>query len=140
MSYQLTITSKPAYLHAIVTGLNDRENVARYLEEIHRECVARSCKRLLIEERLEGPRLNTMDVFQVASGGSGPAGRYFEAIAYVDVNAKGELMKFAETVATNRAVRVRVFPTVDDAEKWLADKSGSGTPSEGQSAADPPRN
>jgi hypothetical protein len=56
MTYKLTIDQKPTYLHAIVTGCNGRENVARYLEEIRHECIARRCFRVLIEERLEGPR------------------------------------------------------------------------------------
>jgi hypothetical protein len=43
----------------------------------------------------------------------------FEAIAYVDVNAEGDLMKFAETVAVNRSLPVRVFSTVGEAERWL---------------------
>jgi hypothetical protein len=41
------------------------------------------------------------------------------SIAYVDVNAQGSLMKFAEDVAVNRGLRVRVFGTVADAERWL---------------------
>jgi hypothetical protein len=47
---------------------------------------------------------------------------FFEAIAYVDVNAAGALMQFAETVAVNRALPVKVFPTVAEAEEWLAEK------------------
>ena len=119
MSYKLTITQKPTYLHAVVTGVNSRENVAAYLEELRRECVERGCSRLLIEERLEGPRLGTMDVFQIAAEGSSSAQGMFEAIAYVDVNAAGSLMKFAETVAANRFLPVRVFASVSDAERWL---------------------
>jgi hypothetical protein len=128
MSYKLTFIKKPAYLHAIVTGSNSKENVARYLDEIQRECGVRGCSRVLIEERLEGPRLGTMPVFEIASGGSSRARRSFEAIAYVDVNAEGDLMKFAETVAVNRGLHVRVFSSVNDAEKWLEGKGGGGTP------------
>jgi hypothetical protein len=40
-------------------------------------------------------------------------------MAYVDVNAAGTLMKFAENAAVNRGITVRVFATVADAEKWL---------------------
>jgi hypothetical protein len=119
MSYKLTITQKPAYLHAIVTGLNNQENVVRYLEEIQRECTARGCPRVLIEERLEGPRLNTMGVFQIASEATTRSQGFFEAIAYVDVNAEGDLMEFAETVAVNRGLPVAVFSSVSEAEKWL---------------------
>ena len=119
MSYKLTIHQKPAYLHAIVTGRNTRENVTRYLEEIHGECMTRNCFRVLVEERLEGPRLGTTDVFQIVSEGSSKAGGAYKAFAYVDVNAKGELMQFAETVAVNRGIPVVVFSTVADAEKCL---------------------
>ena len=38
MTYELTINQKPTYLHAIVTGRNSSETVARYLEGILREC------------------------------------------------------------------------------------------------------
>ena len=70
MMYALTIDQKPTYLHAIVTGRNSRENVTRYLEEILQACIARKCFRVLIEERLEGPRLGTLDVFEIVSQGS----------------------------------------------------------------------
>ena len=119
MSYKLIFHQKPGYLHAIVTGKNTTENVAGYLEEIRLECIARNCSRVLAEERLEGPRLGTTDVFRIVSEGSLKADGTYKAFAYVDVNAKGDLMQFAETVAVNRGVPVTVFATVAEAEKWL---------------------
>jgi len=119
MSYKLTLDQKATYLHAVVTGQNSRANVRLYLEEVHAECVARSCFRVLIEERLEGPRLEAMDVFEIAANGSRGISGVFRAIAYVDVNASGEMMKFAETVAVNRGIPVRLFASIADAEKWL---------------------
>jgi hypothetical protein len=119
MNYQLKIEQKPGFLHAVATGRNTRENVQRYLQEVLRECLARGCGRVLIEERLEGPRLATGDVFDIASEGAARGATTLPAIAYVDVNAQGPLMKFAEDVAVNRGVRVRVFGTVADAERWL---------------------
>ena len=62
MSYQLQIVEKPTYLHAIVTGPNTLENVAGYLQDVMRECEARQCFDVLIEERLTGRRLETWDV------------------------------------------------------------------------------
>ena len=134
MTYKLTIDQKPTYLHVIVTGRNSRENVMRYLEETLRECTARSCFRVLIEERLDGPRLGTMDVFEIASVESGKASEIIKAIAYVDVNAEGNLMQFAETVAVNRGLPIVVFSTVADAEKWL--QSNDRGDSEPHAAAD----
>jgi hypothetical protein len=119
MSYTLTITPKPTYLHAVITGQNTLDNVKSYLDDIQQACAARNCYRILIEERLEGPRLGIMDVFRIASEGSRIAHEPYKAIAYVDVNAKGDLMTFAETVAVNRALPVRVFASVIDAERWL---------------------
>lgn len=127
MTYKLTIHEKPTYLHAVVTGRNSRENVERYLAELLRECTARKCFRVLIEERLEGPRLQTVDVFEIAMEASTRARRKMRAIAYVDVNASGELMHFAETVAVNRSLPVAVFSTVADAERWLLDADRLGT-------------
>jgi hypothetical protein len=119
MTYQLTITPRRTYLHAIVTGTNNKQNVENYLEDIQRECAARGCFRVLIEERLEGPRLGTADVFQIASNGSRRTLGRFEAIAYVDSNAEGDLMAFAETVAVNRSLPVKVFSSVREAETWI---------------------
>ena len=119
MTYKLTIDQKPTYQHVIVTGRNSRENVVQYLEQTLRECTARSCFRVLIEERLDGPRLGTLDVFQIVSEASSKADGIVKAIAFVDVNAESNMMQFAETVAVNRGVPVVVFSTVAEAEKWL---------------------
>ena len=120
MTYELTIESKPGYLHVTVSGDNTRENIARYMEEVVRECTLRQCFRVLVEERLDGPRLGTLDVFELVSTGSKRFLRTLTAMAFVDVNAcNQEMMQFAENVAVNRAFPVRVFPTVLAAERWL---------------------
>jgi hypothetical protein len=117
--FSLEINQKATYLHVVVTGKNSKENVENYLKEILRECVARNCSKVLIEEHLKGPRLGTFDVYSIASRGALQAFGKLKAIAYVDINAEGDLMKFAETIAVNRALPVRVFSTVAEAEKWL---------------------
>jgi hypothetical protein len=120
VSYHMSIEAKPGYLHFIVSGDNTRENVVRYMEEVVRECTLRQCFRALIEERLQGPRLGTLDVFEMVSAGSNRFLRTLRAMAYVDINARSqEMMQFAENVAVNRAFPVRVFPTVTAAERWL---------------------
>ena len=120
MSYELTVEAKPGYLHIIVTGDNTRENVVRYMEEVVRECTLRQCFRVLVEERLEGPRLGTLDVFEMVATGSTRFLRTLKAMAYVDINARDqEMMHFAENVAVNRTFPVKVFPTVVAAERWL---------------------
>ena len=122
MPYQIKITEKPTYLHAVVTGENTPENVIGYLQDLLRDCEARQCFNVLIEENLSGRRLETWDVYQIASDSSAHARGVFRSIAYVDVNWSGELMKFAETVANNRGVPMALFATVAEAEQWLAGK------------------
>jgi hypothetical protein len=120
--YRLTITPAADYLHVLVTGTNSAEAVAAYLAEVQRECLARGCFRVLIEEHLEGPRLTTFPVFKIAAEGSARALGIMQAIAYVDAHAEGELMQFAETVAKNRGLPVAVFRDVADARAWLASR------------------
>jgi hypothetical protein len=126
VTYKLSFAQKPGYLHAVVTGRNSKENVARYLADIQRQCMERACRRVLIEERLEGPRLGPLDVFDIASEGRDRVDGQLPIVAYVDVNAAGTLMKFAEDVAVNRGVIVQVFATVAEAEKWLLELDAAG--------------
>jgi hypothetical protein len=121
MSYQLNFERYPEYLHAIVTGTNDQESVKRYLQDIRAECKRLGCFRVLIDERLEGPRLAVDDVFTIASEGAMDAMGIFEAIAYVDPHM-GQMAAFAETVAVNRGMPVRFFESVEDARSWLLEQ------------------
>jgi hypothetical protein len=119
-SYELSITQAQGYVHAVVTGTNSAESNLGYFDELLRECIAKGYRRVLIEERLVGPRLSTTDVFNLASTMSGRASGLFDAVAYVDVNAKSESnAKFGENVAVNRGVRVKAFRTVEEAVQWL---------------------
>src|SRR5215472_548746 len=136
MKYKLTIEPKAGYLHVIVTGDNTRENVTRYMEEVIRECTRRQCFRVLIEERLEGPRLGTLEVFEMVAAGSERFLRTLKAMAYVDVNARSaEMTRFAENVAVNRGFPVKVFHTVAAAEHWL--QAGSPPNAAPSPASDP---
>ena len=119
MAYQLKIEQKPGYLHFKVTGRNTADNVARYMQEVMQECTARRCPRVLIEENLEGARLGTMEVFTMVTAGAKRYHGMLEALAFVDLNSEGGVMRFAEDVAVNRGIPVRVFRTVEGAENWL---------------------
>lgn len=122
MAFELKVEPKHDYLHAVVTGDNSREDVFGYLRELLHACQQRHVTRLLIEERLTGPRLGPVDVFDIAAQGSNEVAGSLTTIAYVDVYAIGDTMKFAENVAVNRGLPVRIFATVAEAEQWLADR------------------
>ena len=66
-------------------------------------------------------------MFDLASQADLEVGRVVKAMAYVDVNAEGDLMQFAETVAVNRGFPVKMFATVADAEHWLLHKGRGDT-------------
>jgi hypothetical protein len=119
MAHTLRITERPGYLHALVTGSNTRADVEGYLDELFGECKDRGIFRVLLEERLEGPRLPAEEAFRIAMEGGLRCGCVTMEIAYVDVNATGDMMRHAAAVASNRWLRVAVFPTVAEAEAWL---------------------
>ena len=81
MDYQLTLEQRPGYLYARVRGRNSPETVLAYLNELMEECRRLDCFRLLIDEQLDGPRLEAGDVFSVASEGAMSALGVFHAIA-----------------------------------------------------------
>lgn len=124
MSYKISFSDRPGYIHALVTGENSRDSVVNYMEEVLRECKDKDCFRVLIEERLEGPRLQTMDVFTISSEGSMKVLGIFEAIAYVD-EKMGEMRDFVETVAVNRGLPIATFSTIDEAESWLGQQQSA---------------
>jgi hypothetical protein len=126
MNYELTVIPKTGYLHAIVTGQNTPQNVTAYLSELLSEVRVQGCPYVLLEERLEGPRLGIADVFEITSEGSQRAIGAIRALAYIDVNASDDTMKFAELVATNRSMPVRVFSAVAEAERWLREEVNKG--------------
>ncbi len=121
MSYDLKVRKKNGYLHFSVAGENTRENVAGYLSEVPVRCLEYNCPYVLIEENLSGPSLGISAIFDIAAEGSKHVRPGVGAIAYVDVNPEHNLdsMQFAEDVAVNRGVFVRMFSSVSDAEKWL---------------------
>lgn len=119
MSYKVTFEDKPTYIHAKVTGSNSYDTVFRYVSDIYEECRKQDCFRVLIEERLDGPRLDGMEVFSLVSEGSTKMPGKFEAVAYVDENM-GDMARFAETVAVNRGMPVSTFNNVSDAKDWLS--------------------
>jgi hypothetical protein len=120
MNYELKVTKKPGFLHAIVTGQNTEETNRGYLEEMLHRCEAQGCGSVLIEERLEGQRLTMTQIFEIASRMTLKALGKVRVVAFVDVNAENQgNTRFGENIAVNRGLNVGVFLTVAAAEAWL---------------------
>ena len=116
--YRFELVVHPAYLHATVYGAHTPENALRFLREVYEACLANRKDSVLLDMRLEGPTMGTSSIFSVVQERSGE-GRELRRIAYVDSDREPEKAKFAETVARNRGVNVRLFPSVEEARKWL---------------------
>ena len=121
MPYQLTLEEHPAYLHAKVSGTHSPENLLRFLREAYAACMERGQSALLLEVAFSGPSLDVTSIFGVILEGSADAVKLGK-IGYVDASPRDpERMRFAETVALNRGVNVRLFRDIDSARKWMSD-------------------
>ena len=121
MSYALSVENKGTYLHIRVTGDNTPKNVANYLSEVRDKCAEHQCSNVLIEENLKGPSLGAGVIYNIVTEAGNQVWPVVRRIAYIDVNPAHNTrsMQFAETVAVNRGVNVRLFSSVVDAQKWL---------------------
>ena len=121
MAYQLTIEERPTYVYARVDGDLTPANALRFLEEAHAACVKSGRADLLLDMQLRGPNLNTTSVYDVISQRAA-SGSKLRKIAYVPYKNEDQSMAyFAETVAMNRGVNVRLFDSVTAAERWLVE-------------------
>lgn len=122
MDYVFNVERKAGYLHAKVSGDNDPAHVIRYLRDVYNACLREKCPRVLIEEALEGPGLGVAEVFGVVEKASEQVWPVVQQIAYVDTNPRHDFtkMQFAEVVAANRGVNVRVFSSIRNAKEWLS--------------------
>ncbi len=121
MAYDMKVMREDGYLHVVVTGDNTPDDVAAYLDQIRRVCAEHGLAKVLIEENLTGPQLGTVDIYDVINAASGGVAPAIRSVAFVDTNPEHDFapMKFAETVAVNRGVSVRVFRDVPAAREWI---------------------
>ena len=119
-TYHLAIQEHPTYLHAAVTGTHSPENAMRFLKEVYEACVKAGKTAALLEVNLVGPSLDATSIFRVVSQRSGD-GLKLRKIAYVDASSRDpEKKRFAETVAINRGVNVRLFQDLAKAKEWMS--------------------
>ena len=120
--YRLVIVDHPSYLKATVTGEHNAPNALRFLTEAFDACAKSGHSALLLEFNLTGPSLDSSSIFDVVAQRTAIAAK-LRKIAYVDRANFGrdpEKMKFAETVAMNRGVNVRLFHDLETAGAWLS--------------------
>ena len=127
MPYHLSIEEHPGYVHARASGEMSAENALRFLVEANAACRQRGGRSLLLEFGFSGPSLDGGAIYEIITARSAHA-TAFERIAYVDASTERDKahMQFAETIARNRGVNVRLFRGVEEARQWLH------SPTEGQ--------
>jgi len=119
MSYALEYEDRKGYLYARATGTNSRDNFTAYFTEVVDECDARGYRRVLIDDRLEGPSMGTFDLFESAVSASRLAFGRFSAMAYVDRKMTNH-RALAEHIGKSRGLPVVVFDDLTAAEAWIA--------------------
>jgi hypothetical protein len=124
MSYEVTITKKANFLHAIVSGKETLENLIAAWKEIAEACQGHKCKRILVDGCLDGPG-DTLDIYNLGNRfhelGIPLGARIAMACKEEDVPK----LSFAEVVVKNRnPVTTKIFLNKDDAVQWLT-KTGT---------------
>ena len=120
MPYEITTILHDNYLHVKVRGQNNNATVSAYLLDVARLCRKNNYSAVLIEENLSGPSLLMADIFNIIRTRSSDAW-FLSHIAYVDTNTEHDFgqMKFAEMVALNEGVQVKMFQDLNAAQQWL---------------------
>ncbi|HSE43272.1 MAG TPA: hypothetical protein VLH08_21110 [Acidobacteriota bacterium] len=120
MAYLISTVTYENYLHVKVQGQNCPSTVRAYLLHIANLCRVSNYSAVLIEEFLSGPSLGMAEVFDIVMSGSSNA-MFLTQIAYVDANKEHdkERMKFAELIASNQGLNIRIFDEVYKAAEWL---------------------
>ena len=121
MGYTINVHNEGNFLHLRVTGSVSPENVAGYMAEGIARCAELHVPNVLIEEDLAGRTLDMHTLHRIVSRAAQAARAAVRNVAYVNVSPDHdpELLRFAENVATNRSVNVRVFRNVAEAKAWL---------------------
>ena len=120
MGYEFMVERAPAYLHVKGSGDHTADNLRRFLRDAYRSAIENDRDCLLMELNFAGPSLNLGSIYAVVSEHSSDGSR-LRYIACVDMNAghSHEQAEFAELAANKLGVRVRFFPSLDEARRSL---------------------
>ena len=127
-AYALHLEQKNGYLHARITGENTPEVTRRYVVDLIEACKKAKCRALLIEENLEGPRMDAGELYGIIHDLHAEFRSAIQVAAMVDVNPQRSdaNMRFVEDASVNRGADVAAFPTVAQAEAWLRERIQPG--------------
>ena len=118
--YSLIIEERKSYLYANVSGEDSMEVSLAYWQEVLDACKRLNYCKILIEEDLEGSP-STLDYFEFGESLANMVQGLYLKIAFVDRHANHTPDNiFAELVAVNRGVNVKLCKNIEEAEDWLS--------------------
>ena len=126
MTYRLSIEAHGTYLQARLEGERTVGNMQRFLQEAFLACVKHGTPDLLLEMNLANASMDSSAIYRVVLDRAAD-GAKLRRIAYVETGASDPAKaRFAETVALNRAVNVRLFASLAEARRWLESSADAG--------------
>lgn len=112
-----SLEKKIDYLYFTISGEYNRADFTSYAALILKECGKHDIYKVLVNAlQITGTDLSIMERYIV---GEAVAQLFPSTIKLAVVWPEEDINKFAETVAVNRGVFVRVFPNIAAAEHWL---------------------
>jgi len=126
-AYSFDVEQKAGYLHARIRGENTPEVTRRYVLDLIRACRQAKCSAVLIEENLEGPRMEAGELYEIIEDLYAEFRSAIQVAAAVDANPlrSDANMRFVEDASVNRGAMFAGFPTVEKAEAWIRKQVGS---------------
>ncbi len=115
--YTIKSEDRTDYHYVHISGPESFDAAVLFWEKLALDARQTSLKRILIEDRVDG-RLSTLEIHMLSEIVS----KRFSGVRVAFVDPKDETFEdnsFGETVVRNRAGVVRLFKTIESAERWL---------------------
>ncbi|MCU1289525.1 MAG: hypothetical protein JWN60_1754 [Acidobacteria bacterium] len=115
--YTIKFEDRGEYLYAFVGGETLTPEIAeQYWEEIARERVNLKKIKILIEKDF----VQSVSLAEMYEMGVNLSSNFKgKRIAFLDRRGNDEVNEFGQMVAQNQGVKMKVFKSIEDAEKWL---------------------
>ena len=118
MSYDFQIEEMPGYLAARLIGDWTAEALWGRFEFIVEQCNLTGHDKLLIDGSGAQMSVSRLDAFYLGGTSNTLIKDQLEVVG-VDKPGRADLHRFAQMVAKNRGIRMRVFREIQAAEEWL---------------------
>lgn len=122
MSYSLQTIFDEGFVRFVVTGENSPATLASFLEGCIAICRRSGVRIALIEDRLSGRDVGLEVLFSVIGEACDDARDVADLVCYVKTAPEHDpgIVRFAENIATNHRLNVRVCRNVDEALLLIA--------------------